>query len=71
MSSGLFQMVVTYTPALTHCSMMTRASAESFGSTLRIRLPSVLAIKARMSAMPFWLLPSVTSGEYGSFWLAA
>ncbi|MNP52081.1 hypothetical protein D3C76_1464490 [compost metagenome] len=67
----MFHTVVTYTPALTHCSMIARASAESLGSMLRIRLPSVLAISARISAMPFWLLPSVTSGEYGRLRLAA
>ena len=45
---------------------MGRASGLSFGSTLMTTLPPVLARIALMSAMPFSLLPSVTSVTYSA-----
>jgi hypothetical protein len=40
---------------------MTRASGESFGSTLRISLPPVRCRRALMSEMLFSEFPSLTS----------
>ncbi len=60
-SAGLFHWVTTKALAATQASTIGRASAESLGSTLMMRLPPVLARMARMSAVPFSLSPSVTS----------
>ena len=62
----MFHCVTTEAPAAWQASTIGRASGLSLGSTLITQLPPVLARIALMSAMPFSLLPSVTSVTYSA-----